>query len=54
MSFFEFKMIGANIYVPALVSFAMIKELGPLMTGDFRSRGVPGLLLPAEIGHNGG
>ncbi len=32
MSFLQFKMVGANIYVPSLVSFAMIKELGPIMT----------------------
>jgi hypothetical protein len=34
MSFLQFRQIGANIYVPSLVSFAMIKELGPIVTAD--------------------
>jgi phospholipid/cholesterol/gamma-HCH transport system permease protein len=32
MSFLQLKQVGANIYVPSLVSFAMVKELGPIMT----------------------
>jgi len=34
MSFLQFRQIGANIYVPSLVSFAMVKELGPIVTAD--------------------
>jgi phospholipid/cholesterol/gamma-HCH transport system permease protein len=49
MSFLQFKMIGANIYVPALVSFAMIKELGPLMTAILVA-GRSGSAFAAEIG----
>jgi phospholipid/cholesterol/gamma-HCH transport system permease protein len=49
MSFLQLKMIGANIYVPALVSFAMIKELGPLMTAILVA-GRSGSAFAAEIG----
>jgi len=49
MSFLQLKMIGANIYVPSLVSFAMIKELGPLMTAILVA-GRSGSAYAAEIG----
>ena len=49
MSFLQFKMVGANIYVPSLVSFAMIKELGPLMTAILVA-GRSGSAFAAEIG----
>jgi phospholipid/cholesterol/gamma-HCH transport system permease protein len=49
MSFLQLKMVGANIYVPALVSFAMIKELGPLMTAILVA-GRSGSAFAAEIG----
>jgi len=49
MSFLQLKMIGANIYVPSLVSFAMIKELGPLMTAILVA-GRSGSAFAAEIG----
>ncbi|MEE9910645.1 MAG: MlaE family lipid ABC transporter permease subunit [Deltaproteobacteria bacterium] len=49
MSFLQFKQFGANIYVPALVSFAMIKELGPLMTAILVA-GRSGSAFAAEIG----
>ena len=49
MSFLQFKQIGANIYVPALVSFAMIKELGPIMTAILVA-GRSGSAFAAEIG----
>jgi phospholipid/cholesterol/gamma-HCH transport system permease protein len=49
MSFLQFKMLGANIYVPSLVSFAMIKELGPLMTAILVA-GRSGSAYAAEIG----
>jgi ABC-type transport system involved in resistance to organic solvents, permease component len=49
MSFLQFKMVGANIYVPSLVSFAMIKELGPLMTAILVA-GRSGSAYAAEIG----
>jgi phospholipid/cholesterol/gamma-HCH transport system permease protein len=49
MSFLQLKMIGANIYVPALVSFAMIKELGPIMTAILVV-GRSGSAFAAEIG----
>ena len=38
MSFLQLKQVGANIYVPSLVSFAMVKELGPIMTAIFSCR----------------
>jgi phospholipid/cholesterol/gamma-HCH transport system permease protein len=49
MSFLQLKMIGANIYVPSLVSYAMIKELGPLMTAILVA-GRSGSAFAAEIG----
>ena len=49
MSFLQLKMVGANIYVPSLVSFAMIKELGPLMTAILVA-GRSGSAFAAEIG----
>jgi phospholipid/cholesterol/gamma-HCH transport system permease protein len=49
MSFLQLKMIGANIYVPALVSFAMVKELGPIMTAILVT-GRSGSAFAAEIG----
>ncbi len=49
MSFLQLKQIGANIYVPALVSFAMVKELGPLMTAILVA-GRSGSAYAAEIG----
>jgi phospholipid/cholesterol/gamma-HCH transport system permease protein len=49
MSFLQFKLIGANIYVPSLVSFAMIKELGPIMTAILVA-GRSGSAYAAEIG----
>ena len=49
MSFLQFKQFGANIYVPSLVSFAMIKELGPLMTAILVA-GRSGSAFAAEIG----
>jgi phospholipid/cholesterol/gamma-HCH transport system permease protein len=49
MSFLQLKQFGANIYVPALVSFAMIKELGPIMTAILVA-GRSGSAFAAEIG----
>jgi phospholipid/cholesterol/gamma-HCH transport system permease protein len=49
MSYLQLKMVGANIYVPALVSFGMIKELGPLMTAILVA-GRSGSAYAAEIG----
>jgi phospholipid/cholesterol/gamma-HCH transport system permease protein len=49
MSFLQFKQFGANIYIPSLVSFAMIKELGPLMTAILVA-GRSGSAYAAEIG----
>ena len=49
MSFLQLKMVGANIYVPALVSFAMVKELGPIMTAILVA-GRSGSAYAAEIG----
>lgn len=49
MSYLQFKQFGANIYVPALVSFAMVKELGPLMTAILVA-GRSGSAFAAEIG----
>ncbi|HOW56940.1 MAG TPA: ABC transporter permease [Smithellaceae bacterium] len=49
MSFLQLKQIGANIYVPSLVSFAMVKELGPLMTAILVA-GRSGSAFAAEIG----
>jgi phospholipid/cholesterol/gamma-HCH transport system permease protein len=49
MSFLQLRMIGANVYVPALVSFAMVKELGPIMTAILVA-GRSGSAFAAEIG----
>ncbi len=49
MSFLQLRLIGANIYVPALVSFAMVKELGPIMTAILVA-GRSGSAFAAEIG----
>jgi phospholipid/cholesterol/gamma-HCH transport system permease protein len=49
MSFLQLKQVGANIYVPALVSFAMVRELGPLMTAILVA-GRSGSAFAAEIG----
>lgn len=49
MSFLQLKQIGANIYVPSLVSFAMVKELGPIMTAILVA-GRSGSAFAAEIG----
>ena len=49
MSFLQLRMIGANAYVPALVSFAMVKELGPIMTAILVA-GRSGSAFAAEIG----
>ena len=49
MSFLQLKQVGANIYVPSLVSFAMVKELGPIMTAILVA-GRSGSSFAAEIG----
>jgi len=49
MSYLQLRLIGANIYVPSLVSFAMIKELGPIMTAILVA-GRSGSAFAAEIG----
>ena len=49
MSFLQLKQVGANIYVPSLVSFAMVKELGPIMTSILVA-GRSGSAFAAEIG----
>jgi phospholipid/cholesterol/gamma-HCH transport system permease protein len=49
MSFLQLKQVGANIYVPSLVSFAMVKELGPIMTAILVA-GRSGSAFAAEIG----
>lgn len=49
MSFLQLRQIGANIYVPALVSFGMVKELGPIMTAILVA-GRSGSAYAAEIG----
>jgi phospholipid/cholesterol/gamma-HCH transport system permease protein len=49
MSFLQLKQVGANIYVPALVSFAMVRELGPIMTAILVA-GRSGSAFAAEIG----
>jgi phospholipid/cholesterol/gamma-HCH transport system permease protein len=48
MSFLQLRSIGANIYVPSLVSFAMVKELGPIMTAILVA-GRSGSAFAAEI-----
>jgi len=49
MSSLQLKQFGANIFVPALVSIAMIKELGPIMTAIIVA-GRSGSAFAAEIG----
>ena len=49
MSFLQLRPLGANIYVPALVSFGMVKELGPIMTAILVA-GRSGSAFAAEIG----
>jgi len=49
MSYLQLRSFGANIYVPALVSFAMVKELGPIMTAILVA-GRSGSAFAAEIG----
>jgi phospholipid/cholesterol/gamma-HCH transport system permease protein len=49
MSYLQLRSVGANIYVPSLVSFAMVKELGPLMTAILVA-GRSGSAFAAEIG----
>lgn len=49
MSFLQLRSVGANIYVPSLVSFAMVKELGPIMTAILVA-GRSGSAFAAEIG----
>lgn len=49
MSYLQLRSIGANIYVPSLVSFAMVKELGPIMTAILVA-GRSGSAFAAEIG----
>jgi phospholipid/cholesterol/gamma-HCH transport system permease protein len=49
MSYLQLRTIGANIYVPSLVSFAMVKELGPIMTAILVA-GRSGSAFAAEIG----
>lgn len=48
MSFLQLRFVGAGIYVPALVSFAMVKELGPIMTAILVA-GRSGSAFAAEI-----
>lgn len=49
MSYLQLRLIGANIYVPSLVSFALVKELGPIMTAILVA-GRSGSAFAAEIG----
>ena len=49
MSFLQLRMLGASIYVPALVSYAVVKELGPIMTAILVA-GRSGSAFAAEIG----
>lgn len=49
MSYLQLRLMGANIYVPTLVSFAMVKELGPIMTAIIVA-GRSGSAFAAEIG----
>ena len=49
MSFLQLRLFGANIYVPALVSFATVKELGPIMTAVLVA-GLSGSAFAAETG----
>jgi len=49
MSYLQLRSVGANIYVPSLVSFALVKELGPIMTAILVA-GRSGSAFAAEIG----
>jgi phospholipid/cholesterol/gamma-HCH transport system permease protein len=49
MSSLQLKQFGANIYVPALLSIAMVRELGPIMTAILVA-GRSGSAFAAEIG----
>ncbi|MCX5811859.1 MAG: MlaE family lipid ABC transporter permease subunit [Proteobacteria bacterium] len=49
MSALQLKQFGANIYVPALLSIAMVRELGPIMTAILVA-GRSGSAFAAEIG----
>ena len=49
MSSLQLKQFGANIYVASLVSIAMVKELGPIMTAILVA-GRSGSAFAAEIG----
>ncbi|MCX5804778.1 MAG: MlaE family lipid ABC transporter permease subunit [Proteobacteria bacterium] len=49
MSALQLKQFGANIYVPALLSVAMVRELGPIMTAILVA-GRSGSAFAAEIG----
>ncbi len=49
MSSLQLKQFGANMFVPSLVSIAMIKELGPIMTAIIVA-GRSGSAFAAEIG----
>ncbi len=49
MSALQLKQFGANIYVPALLSIAMVRELGPIMTAILVT-GRSGSAFAAEIG----
>lgn len=49
MSYLQLRTLGANIYVPSLVCFAMVKELGPIMTAILVA-GRSGSAFAAEIG----
>lgn len=48
MSYLQLRFLGANIYVPSLVSFAMVRELGPIMTAILVA-GRSGSAFAAEI-----
>jgi len=49
MSSLQLKQFGANIYVPSLLSIAMVRELGPIMTAILVA-GRSGSAFAAEIG----
>jgi len=49
MSSLQLKQFGANIYVPSLLSLAMVRELGPMMTAILVA-GRSGSAFAAEIG----
>lgn len=49
MSSLQLKQFGANIYVPSLLSIAMVRELGPIMTAILVT-GRSGSSFAAEIG----